>query len=124
MRGALLVGSSLVVAFLLAGVATVVTESPAVLGVTPIGIAIYLAAGVALPQYLLARRRGSALRLGLASLAAAGAAFVVIAGVATGSLNAERSVGLVAILSVIVLGTALGAGVREFRSGYRSASQP
>ncbi|WP_226479429.1 hypothetical protein [Natrinema amylolyticum] len=123
MRDARLVGGSLVVAFLLAGLATVVTESPAVLGVTPVGIAIYLSVGVALPQFLLARRYGSTLRLGLASLAAAAAAFVVIASVATGSPNAEWSGGLVAILFVIVLGTVLGAGVREFRAGYQSSSR-
>ncbi|MFB1062840.1 hypothetical protein [Natrinema sp. H-ect4] len=35
------VGASVTLAFLLAGVVSAITESPAVLGVTPVGIAIY-----------------------------------------------------------------------------------
>ena len=85
---------------------------------------LYLAVGVGLPQYLLSRRTGSRLRLGLACLAAAGGAFVAVAGIGTGSLHAEWSGGLVAILFAVVLGNVLGAGVREFRSGYRSTSRP
>ncbi|OLZ40869.1 hypothetical protein A6E15_07640 [Natrinema saccharevitans] len=122
MNDARLVGGSVLCAFLLAGIVTVVTGSPALLGGTPIGIAIYLTVGVALPQYLLSRRRGSALRLGLASLTAAGAAFVLIAGVATGSPNAAWDIGLVGILFVVVLGTSIGADIRAFRDGYRSAA--
>jgi hypothetical protein len=116
------VGASVTLAFLLAGVVSAITESSAVLGVTPVGIAIYLAVGVGLPQYLLSRRTGSRLRL--ACLAAAGGAFVAVAGIGAGSLHAEWSGGLVAILFAVVLGNVLGAGVREFRSGYRSTSRP
>ncbi len=122
MKDARLVCWCLLSAFLLAGIVTVVTQSPAVLGVTPLGVAIYLTVGVALPQYLLFRRRGSTLRLGLDSLTVAGAAFVLIAGVATGSPNAVRGGGLVGILFVLVLGNVVGAGVQAFRDGYRSST--
>ncbi len=122
MRDIPLVGSSFVLALLLAGIASFLTEIPAVLGVTPVGIAIYLAVGVGLPQYLLSRRSGSALQFGLAAFAVVGAAVAVIAGVVTGSPNAEWDGGVVSILLVVVFGNAAGAGVRAFRAGYRSAS--
>ena len=122
MRDVPLVGSSLVLALLLTGIASFLTESPAILGVTPAGIAIYLAVGVGLPQYLLSRRNGSALQFGLAALAVVGAAVAVIAGIVTGSPNAEWGGGVVSILLVVVFGNAAGAGVRAFRAGYRSAS--
>ncbi|WP_408958152.1 hypothetical protein [Natrinema sp. 74] len=120
MRDARLVGISFTLAFLFAGIVSVLTESPAVLGTTPVGIAVYLAVGIGFPQFLLSRRDESALQFGLAALAVVGAAVAVIAGVVTGSPNAEWSGGLVAILLVVVLGTTLGTAVREFRAGYRS----
>ncbi|WP_455449578.1 hypothetical protein [Natrinema thermotolerans] len=122
MRDALLVGGCFALALLCAAVASAITESPALLGITPIGIAIYLIVGVGLPQSLLARRTGSALQLGLAALAVAGGAGAVIAGIATGSPNAELSGGVVAILLFVVLGNAIGAVVRQFRDGYRSST--
>ncbi|MGQ3413355.1 hypothetical protein ACT4ML_13960 [Natrinema sp. LN54] len=122
MNDSLIVGGSLAVAILLAGITGTLTESPAVLGITAAGIAIYLAVGVGLPQSLLARRSGSTLQFGVAVLAIGAAAIVVIAGVATGRLHEDSGPGFVAMLLVVVLGNAVGAGVREFRSGYRSAS--
>ncbi|MDS0474905.1 hypothetical protein [Natrinema sp. 1APR25-10V2] len=124
MRNGLFVGGCLTLSVLFAGIVSAITASPAVLGVTPVGIAIYLTVGVGLPQYLLSRRSSSRLQLGLAGLAVAGGAVVLIGGVATGSPNAEWSGGIVAILLVLVLvlGNALGAGVREFRAGYQSTS--
>ncbi|QCS42388.1 hypothetical protein [Natrinema versiforme] len=122
MNDALIVGSSLAVAILLGGITGTLTESAAVLGITAAGIAIYLAVGIGLPQYLFARRSGSPLQFGLAVLAVGAAASVVVAGVATGTLHDESGPGFVAILLVAVLGNAVGAGVRAFRSGYRSAS--
>jgi uncharacterized membrane protein (DUF4010 family) len=85
-------------------------------------MAIYLAVSVGLPQYLLSRRSGSSLQLGLAVLGLVGGLGAMIAGVATGSPHDESSVGLVGILFVVVLGNAIGAEIREFRTGYRSAS--
>ncbi|ELY64422.1 hypothetical protein [Natrinema versiforme] len=122
MNDTLTVGSSLVAAIVLAGIVGALTESPAVLGITAAGIAIYLAVGIGLPQYLLSRRRGSTLQVGLAVLAIGAAASVVAAGVATGTLHDDSGPGFVAILLLVVLGNAVGAGLREFRSGYRSAS--
>ncbi|WP_254764569.1 hypothetical protein [Natrinema marinum] len=122
MRDARLVGAGFALALLLAGVVSAITASPAVLGTTPVGIAVYLAIGVGLPQYLLSRHSGSRLQLGLAALAVVGATVAMIAGVVTGSPNAEWSGGLVAILFVVVVGNVVGAGVHEFRAGYRSRS--
>lgn len=122
MNDILTVGSSLAATIVLAGIVGALTESPAVLGITAAGIAIYLAVGIGLPQYLLARRSGSTLQVGLAVLAIGAAASVVTAGVATGTLHDDSGPGFVAILLVVVLGNTVGAGVREFRFGYRSAS--
>lgn len=122
MRDVFLVGSCFVLAVSCAAVASAVTASPAVLGITPVGIAIYLLVGVGLPQSLLFRRTGSTFRLGLATLALVGGTTAVIVGVATGSPNAERSGGIVAVLLLAVLGSGLGAAVREFRDGYGSST--
>ncbi|MFP8953943.1 hypothetical protein ACLI4Z_13390 [Natrialbaceae archaeon A-arb3/5] len=121
MNESLLVGSSLVAAVLLTGIVSVLTGSGAVLGLTATGIAIYLAVGIGLPQYLLSRRNGSSVRLGLAALAVGGAVITMVAGLTVGSPNEPVGVGLVPILLVVVVGNVLGAGVREFRAGYRSA---
>ncbi|WP_114575841.1 hypothetical protein [Saliphagus sp. LR7] len=115
-----LVAGSLLAAIVATAAVSLVTESPAVLGATPTGIAVYLVVGLAVPQYLLARREGSPLRLGLAAFGAAGAALALIAGGIGGNVNATLSVGLPAVLAIVVLGVLLGAIVREFRTGYRS----
>ncbi|MDF9746148.1 hypothetical protein [Natrinema salsiterrestre] len=122
MNDALVVGGCFVLALSLAGLTGFLTASPAILGVTAAGTAIYLAVGVGLPQYLLSRRSGSSIQLGLAALGVVAGVGVAVAGVAIGSPHDESSIGLVAILSVVVLGNLIGAGLREFRTGYRSAS--
>ncbi|WP_226007146.1 hypothetical protein [Natrinema salinisoli] len=122
MNDALVVGGCFVLALLLAGITGFLTASPAILGVTAAGTAIYLAVGVGLPQYLLSRRSGSSLQLGLAVFGVVGGVSAAIAGIATGSPHDETTIGLVGILFVVVLGNVIGAGVREFRTGYRSTS--
>ena len=116
------VGLSLLLAVGLAGVVSVVTESVAILGHTPIGLAIYLAVGIGLPQFVLARRTGSSLRLGLAVLAVGSAALSLFAGVVTGSLTAAWPFGIVPILFLVVFGVLIGSGIRAFRAGYRTRS--
>jgi hypothetical protein len=108
-----------VAAVVLAGVAGYATGSPAVLGVTPVGVAIYAIVGVATPQYLLARRTEATLRLGLAALATAGGLVALLAGGLGGGVNARWGVDLVAVLAGVVLGVLLSAALREFRAGYR-----
>ncbi|WP_049924605.1 hypothetical protein [Halopiger djelfimassiliensis] len=123
MNDSIVLGGSLCLSFVLAGVVSVVTGSPAVLGMTPAGLAIYLAVGVGMPQYLRSRRRESPLPLGLAAFAVGGATIATVAGLAFGSLNEAVGLGIVPILTLVVLGPLLGAGVREFRAGYRSGSR-
>ena len=60
-----------VAATALAGVVGAATGTPALLGVTPVGAAIYLVVGVGLPQLSLGRRAGDAARLGLGALTVA-----------------------------------------------------
>ena len=122
MNDSRVVGLSLLLAVSLAGVVSVVTDSLAILGQTPIGLAIYLAVGIGLPQYVLARRIGSPIRLGLAVLAVGGAALAILVGAAMGSLTGEWRIGIVPILFLIVFGILIGSIVREFRTGYRSRS--
>ncbi|MFC6767759.1 hypothetical protein [Natrinema soli] len=122
MNDSAIVASSLAGAIVLASIVSALTESPAVLGLTAVGIAIYLAVGVGVPQYVLSRRSGSSLQLGLAVFAAIGAVIATAVGIATGSLHEESGIGLVSILLVVLLGNTIGAGVREFRAGYRSES--
>ncbi len=118
-----LVGASLLAALVVSGAVSVTTESPAVLGMTPAGIAVYLVIGLAVPQYLLARRERSPLRLGLAAFGAAGAVLALVVGGIGGDVNATLSIGLPTVLAVVVLGVLLGAVVREFRVGYRSRAE-
>ncbi|WP_436344312.1 hypothetical protein [Natronorubrum sp. FCH18a] len=115
-------GLSVLLAVVLAGVASIVTGSFAILGHTPIGLAIYLAVGIGLPQYVLSRRTGSPLRLGLAVLAVGSAALSVLAGAVTGSVTAEWRLGIVPILFLLVFGVLIGSGIRAFRAGYRTRS--
>ncbi|MBZ6496259.1 hypothetical protein [Natrinema longum] len=122
MKRSLVVVGCLGVAVLLAGLVSAITESTAVLGVTPAGIGLYLAIGIGLPQYLLYRTSGSSLQLGLATLAVAGAAIAVLVGLVRGSLHADWGTGFIVLLVYVVVGNLLGAGVREFRAGYRSGS--
>ncbi|WP_440771590.1 hypothetical protein [Natronorubrum sp. DTA28] len=122
MNDSRIVALSLLLAVGLAGVVSVVTDSLAILGHTPIGLAIYLAVGIGLPQYVLARRTGSPLRLGLAALAIGGAALTVLVGAAMGSLTEEWRLGIVPILFLAVFGILIGSIVREFRTGFRTRS--
>ncbi|QLK26282.1 hypothetical protein HYG81_01265 [Natrinema zhouii] len=122
MNDSAIVASCLAGAIVLAGIVSALTESPAVLGLTAVGIAIYLAVGVGMPQYVLSRRSGSSLQLGLAAFAVIGAVIATAVEIATGSLHEESGIGLVSILLVVLLGNAIGAGAREFRAGYRSES--
>lgn len=122
MNESTVVGGSLLLAVALAGIAGLLTGSVSVLGVTPLGVAIYLAVGIGLPQYMLGRQRGSPLRVGLAALALIGAVLAVAAGVLTGTTTQEANIGIISILVVVVFGTLLGAVVREFRAGYRAGS--
>ncbi|SDJ62097.1 hypothetical protein [Natronorubrum texcoconense] len=122
MNDSRVVGFSLLLAVGLAGVVSVVTDSLAILGQTPIGLAIYLAVGIGLPQFVLARRTGSPLRLGLAALAIGGAALAVLGGAAMGSLTEEWRLGIVPILFLAVFGMLIGSIVREFRTGFRTRS--
>ena len=90
MNDRLVVGGCLVLSILSAGVVSTLTGSPATFfGATPIGIAIYLAVGIGLPQYLLSEKHGSPLRLGLAVLAVAGGSLAGLVGVAIGALTEE-----------------------------------
>jgi hypothetical protein len=104
----------------LAAAASYATGSAAVLGVTPLGVAIYVGVGVALPQFLLARRTGSAVRLGVAALAGGVAAFALL--VDATAFGGAGGIDLVTALAVLVVGVTLGAAVREFRAGYRARS--
>ena len=107
-------------AIALAGLVSVVTESLAVFGATPVGAGIYLAVGIGLSQYLLWRKRGSSLELGLSVLALAGAALAIGIGLARGAPHGDWGLGLVTLLLFVVLGNLLGTIVREFRAGFRS----
>ncbi|SEP97692.1 hypothetical protein [Natrinema salaciae] len=122
MNDSAIVGGCLAVAVLLAGIVSVVTETTAVLGLTPVGFGVYFAVGIGLPQFLLYRNSGSSLQLGLSILAVVGAAVAVIAGVVTGAPHDEWGLGLVTILLVVVVGNLLGAVTREFRAGFRSGT--
>ena len=119
MNDAVVIGGGLGLAVLLAGAVSLLTGSPAILGVTPVGIAIYLGVGIGLPQYLLSRRDGSSLRLGLAVLAVAAGVILAAVGVALGAPNDAWGIGIVPILFVVVIGVLVGSGVRAFRAGYR-----
>jgi len=91
-----------------------VTDTPAVLGLTPAGAAVYLLVGVALPAVLGRRAGGDPAALGLAALAAL-AAVAVLALAAVGA--APDGPWLVAVLLVVVVGALVGAAVRSFRAG-------
>ncbi|MCU4924400.1 hypothetical protein OB905_00170 [Halobacteria archaeon AArc-dxtr1] len=122
MREAVVIGGSLGLAIVTAGATGLLLGSTAtVFGATPIGIAIYLVVGVALPQYVLSRETGSPAQLGLAALSIAGGVLAILGSLALGSATAETGVGRV-LLFVVVLGSVLGAIVREFRAGYRARS--
>ena len=114
------VAGCLLLAVVTAGLVGAVTASSAVFGATPVGVGIYLAVGIGLPQYLLYRESGSSLELGLAILAVASAALAVLLGLARGAPHGDWGLGLVTILLFVVLGNLLGAAVREFRAGFRS----
>ncbi|RZH67697.1 hypothetical protein [Natrinema altunense] len=122
MKRSVVIAGCLGVAVLLAGLVSAITESAAVLGVTPAGIGLYLAVGIGLPQYLLYRTSRSPLQLGLTILAVAGAAIAILVGLVRGSLHADWGTGFIVLLVYVVVGNLLGAGVRAFRSGYRSGS--
>ncbi|WP_121740775.1 hypothetical protein [Natronorubrum halophilum] len=116
------VGLLLLLAISLAAVASAATESVAILGGSPIGLAIYLAVGIGLPQYVLARQTGSPLRLGVALFAVGAAVLSILAGVAMGTVTEEWGFGIVPILLLVVFGVLIGRSVDELRAGYRSRS--
>ena len=120
MNDSSLVAGCLALAIALAGLVSAVTESLAVFGSTPVGVGIYLAVGIGLPQYLLYRDGGSPVELGLATLAVASAALAVLLGLVRGAPHGDWGLGLVTILLFVVLGNLLGTIVREFRAGFRS----
>jgi len=124
--GLLLMNESRSVAFgplaaiILAGVASYWTGQETLLGGTPLGVGIYLAIGVGLPQLLLWRRTSETARFAIGILAVGGAFLAVIWGFFTiglaGTWHASISVILVLAL-LIVIGWTI---VREFLSGFRS----
>ncbi|WP_276254368.1 hypothetical protein [Halomontanus rarus] len=116
-----LVAGSLLLAIVLAGIVTVLTESLAVLATTPTGFAIYLGVGVGLPQYVLSRRTDSPLRLGLAVFAIVGALLVLLGGLAFGDPHGEWGSGITGLF-IVVVGVLLGAIWRSFVGGYRSGA--
>ncbi|WP_207587432.1 hypothetical protein [Halomontanus rarus] len=116
-----LVAGSLLLAIVLAGIVTVLTESLAVLATTPTGFAIYLGVGVGLPQYVLSRRTDSPLRFGLAVFAVVGALLVLLGSLALGDLHGEWGSGITGLF-IVVVGVLLGAIWQSFVGGYRSGS--
>lgn len=82
-ENAILAGG-LVVALVATAVVSAVTTSAAVLGVTPLGIALFLVLGIAAPQSLLARTEGDRERLVFAALAVVAGVAVLLAGAARG----------------------------------------
>ena len=123
MRESVVIAGSLGLAILSAGIVALLTGSHATfLGGSPVGVAVYLVLGIGLPQYLLSRESGSSLQLGLAALAVAGAVVSVLVGFAIGAPTDEWPFGIALILLFVVVGNVVGAGVREFRTGYRSGS--
>lgn len=98
---------------------SVAVASPVALVLTPLTVAIYLVVGVAVPQYLIARRTGSPTSLGLAAFAGVGGvASLVVGGLTVGLLDPWGSQ-VFGLLAVVVAGSVLGSIYRSFRSGYR-----
>lgn len=120
MNESVVVGGSLLLAILVAGIASLLTGSYAtVFASTPAGFAIYLVVGIGLPQYLLSRETGSPTQLGLAALSVVAGVLVVLGSLILGSPTQEWGAGFV-LLFLVVIGNVLGAIVREFRAGYRT----
>jgi len=107
-------------AVLLTGAVTAATGTPALLGLTTAGAAIYLLVGVAGPQLVLGRR-DDAVRTGLGVLAGVAGVAVFLAGRVTGTPPSVGGLNFVDVLAVLVAGALLGSAVREFRRGYGDA---
>ena len=108
-------------AVLLTGAVSAATGTPALLGLTTAGAAIYLLVGVAGPQLVLGRRDDDAVRTGLGVLAAVAGVAVFLAGRVSGTPPTLSGLNFVDVLAVLVAGVLLGSAAREFRRGYSDA---
>lgn len=118
-----LVLGGIMAAVLLTGSVSAATGTPAVLAQTPVGAAIYLIVGVAVPQLLLGQRGEDAVRTGLGLLAGVAGGVMFVSGLFVEAPLVVGNVGFVDVLAVVVVGVILGTVVREFRRGYAGTDQ-
>ena len=114
----------IVTAFVLATLITFATNDPATfVGQSPVGVAIFLVAGVGLPQYILYRRDQSNIRLGIALLSVAASATVLLGGQILFRIAGYRlNISITGLLIIVVAGVLLSAVTQAFVEGYRSAN--
>ena len=114
-----IVVTGVVVAVCVNGALGYVTGTATLLAVTPVGIAVYLLGGVAVPQFVVHRRTASTGALGASALAGVASGAVLVVGLLDAGLYADWGGSFVTLLSLALLGVVLSASWRAFAEGYR-----